>query len=93
MVSIGSYGRSFERIRTCGLLGGVCDWGWPLRFQKSKPDPVAHSHFPIPVYHQNVEFSGTSLWEASSDSLASPDRNLCQAVNKPIFGGWLALNP
>jgi hypothetical protein len=22
-----------------------------------------------------------------------PDRNLCQAVNKPTFGGWLALNP
>jgi hypothetical protein len=22
-----------------------------------------------------------------------PDGNLCQAVNKPIFGGWLALNP
>jgi hypothetical protein len=21
------------------------------------------------------------------------DGNLCQAVNKPIFGGWLALNP
>jgi hypothetical protein len=33
------------------------------------------------------------LWEVIPDSLASPDGNLCQAVNKPIFGGWLALNP
>jgi hypothetical protein len=23
----------------------------------------------------------------------APDRNLCQAVNKPIFGEWLTLNP
>jgi hypothetical protein len=35
----------------------------------------------------------TFLWEAILDSLASLDGNLCQAVNKPIFGGWLALNP
>ena len=33
------------------------------------------------------------MWEAIPDSLASPDGNLCQAVNKPIFSGWLTLNP
>jgi hypothetical protein len=33
------------------------------------------------------------LWEAIPDSLARPDGNLCQAVNKPIFSGWLTLNP
>jgi hypothetical protein len=33
------------------------------------------------------------VWEAIPNSLANPDRNLSQAVNEHIFGGWLTLNP
>jgi hypothetical protein len=46
--------------------------------------------------HLCSKYEGTHIcktWEAIPDSLASLNRNLCQAVNKPIFGGWLPLNP
>jgi hypothetical protein len=50
---------------------------------------ILHIYITSNIYNALYDF----LWEAIPDSLASPDGNLCQAVNKPIFGGWLALNP
>jgi hypothetical protein len=41
-----------------------------------------------------MKFLGKWMNVGSHSGLpGQPDRNLCQAVNKPIFGGWLTLNP
>lgn len=71
-------------IRRCGraggtvsLLEGVCHWGWALKFQKIKPDPVAQ-HLFLLLLNADVELS------AASPALILP--SCCHASDHDIIG-------